>query len=341
MIGRQLGIVYLLLSKQNITAAKLAERFEVSVRTIYRDVEALSMAGIPVYARKGKNGGISLTDSFVLDKMMLSKEEQETILAALNGMQQAGAADEEETLKKLGSFFQIERESWVAIDFSDWSGRRGELFEQIKRAILQQKLLRFDYYGQSNVMKSRTVEPVQLVFKEFTWYLRAFCRERNAMRMFKVMRMKRVECLEEGFLPDAGKYRETDVFAEHEKRRQADVAVGAKGRRKADAHAGEEECRRSDAPAGHEGSRQAEDSVEVVVLRVAASEAWRIYDRFEEEEVTCLEDGSFLIRMRVRVDEWVYGMILGFGPAAEVVEPPHVREQMRRRLRETLKKYQA
>lgn len=306
MIGRQLGIVYLLLSKQNMTAAKLAERFEVSVRTIYRDVEALSLAGIPVYARKGKNGGISLTDSFVLNKMMLSKEEQETILAALDGMLQTGAVGEEETLKKLDSFFKIERESWVSIDFSDWSGRRGELFEQIKKAILQQKLLRFDYYGQSNVMKNRTVEPVQLVFKDFTWYLRAFCRERSAMRMFKVMRMKRVECLDEGFVPDAAKYRETDAFAEHEKSRWADAAAG----------------------------------VEEVVLRVAASEAWRIYDRFEEEEVTCLEDGSFLIRMRVKVDEWVYGMILGFGPAAEVVGPAHVRAQMRRRLQETLKNYE-
>lgn len=342
MIGRQLGIVYLLLSKQNITAAELAERFEVSVRTIYRDVEALSMAGIPVYARKGKNGGISLTDSFVLNKMMLSKEEQETILAALDGMLQTGAVGEEETLKKLGSFFQIERESWVSIDFSDWSGRREELFEQIKRAILQQKLLRFDYYGQSNVMKSRTVEPVQLVFKEFTWYLRAFCRERNAMRMFKVMRMKRVECLEEGFVPDAGKYRETDAFAEHEKRRQADAAGRIEERRKADMTVEDEERRRSDAHAGHEEHQQVRTNVgvEEIVLRVAASEAWRIYDRFEEEEVTCLKDGSFLIRMRVKVDEWVYGMILGFGPAAEVVGPAHVRDQMRRRLQETLKNYE-
>lgn len=307
MIGRQLGIVYLLLSKKNITAAELAERFEVSVRTIYRDVEALSLAGIPVYARKGKNGGISLTENFVLNKMMLSKEEQECILAALNSMQQTGAGSEEETLKKLGSFFQIERESWVSIDFSDWSGRRGELFERIKSAILQQKLLRFDYYGQNNVMKRRTVEPVQLVFKEFTWYLRAFCREREAMRMFKVLRMKRVECLEEEFVPDPGKYQEVyeDVLAGHEERRQAEADAG----------------------------------VEEVVLRVAASEAWRIYDRFEEEEVTCLEDGSFLIRMRVKVDEWVYGMILGFGPAAEVLEPAKVREEMRRRLRETLENY--
>lgn len=307
MLGRQLGIVYILLSRKNVTAAELAERFEVSVRTIYRDVEALSLAGIPIFARKGKNGGISLTENFVLDKMMLSKAEQETILAALDSMQQTGAAEEEETLKKLGSFFKVDRESWVSIDFSDWSGRRGELFGQIRQAILQKKLMRFDYYGQNNVMKSRTVEPVQLVFREFTWYLRAYCRERRAMRMFKVMRMKRVECLAESFVSDAEKYRETDGLTGHKKCRPA----------------------ASEAP-----------EIEEVVLRAAASEAWRIYDRFEEEEVTCLEDGSFLIRMRVKVDEWVYGMLLGFGPAAEVLAPAGVREEMQRRLKKMLEKYE-
>lgn len=332
MIGRQLGIVYLLLSKKNITAAELAERFEVSVRTIYRDVEALSLAGIPIFARKGKNGGISLTENFVLNRMMLSKEEQESILAALDSMQQTKAADQEETLQKLGSFFQMERESWVSIDLSDWSGRRSELFDQIKTAILKKRLLRFDYYGQNNTMKSRTVEPLQLVFKEFTWYLRAWCRERQAMRMFKVMRMKRVECLEDEFIPDQEKYREHDAgeMAGHEQRRRK--AGGQK-----------EEPRRSEAKQQeiepHCATAMAASGIEEITVRVEASEAWRIYDRFEEEEVTCLEDGSFLIRMRVKVDEWVYGMILAFGPAAQVLGPDHVRAEMTRRLRETLKKY--
>ena len=83
MINRLLGITYTLLSKENITAVALAERFEVSVRTIYRDIEVLSQAGIPVYARKGKNGGMCLMEQFVLNKMLITKEEQQQILAAL------------------------------------------------------------------------------------------------------------------------------------------------------------------------------------------------------------------------------------------------------------------
>lgn len=337
MIGRQLGIIYLLLSRSNVTAKELAERFEVSVRTIYRDVEALSLAGIPIYGRKGKNGGISLTENFVLNKMMLSKEEQETILAALDSMQQTGASDGDEMIRRLGSFFQMERESWVSIDFSDWSGRRGELFERMKTAILQKRLLRFDYYGQNNVMMSRTVEPVQLVFKEFTWYLRAFCRERGAMRMFKVLRMKRVECLEEKFVPDAERYREREenALTGHEERRRA----AEKKRELTAAPAACVEDRGEDE--SREGAPLPDDGTQEVVLRVAASEAWRIYDRFEEEELTCLEDGSFLIRMRVKVDEWVYGMVLGFGAAARVESPAHIREEVKRRLREALNNYAA
>ena len=73
MLNRMLSIIYILMNKGTVTAGELAERFEVSVRTIYRDVETLSMAGIPVYAKKGKNGGISLTEQFVLDKMLVSK----------------------------------------------------------------------------------------------------------------------------------------------------------------------------------------------------------------------------------------------------------------------------
>lgn len=303
MIGRQLGIIYLLLSGKNVTARELAQRFEVSVRTIYRDVEALSLAGIPIYARKGKNGGISLTENFVLDKMMLSKQEQESILAAVAGMRETGAADDDKVLQKLGSFFQMEEESWVSIDFSDWSDRRKELFLLVKKAVLEKRLLRFDYYGQNNVMKSRTVEPLQLLFKEYTWYLRAYCRERRGMRLFKIMRMKRAECLNETFIPDFGKYGK---------------------------HIGNEA----------ESWRQQDEGTEKISFLVAASEAWRIYDRFEEEEVTCLEDGSFLIQMQVRLDEWVYGMILSFGAAARVIGPAYVKEEVCRRLRESLKKYE-
>lgn len=215
MVNRLLGIIYTLMNKESVTAAELAQRFEVSSRTIYRDIEELSMAGIPVYARKGKKGGISLTEQFVLNKLLLSKEEQQQILAALLSLQETVTPGEQKTLQKLQTFFQTEPVNWISIDFSDWSGTRQQLYEDMKNAILTHRVMRFDYYGQYHEMTGRVVEPVQLLFKEYTWYLKAYCRQRQAMRLFKVQRMKHVEVLEERFVP------RTDWQQEEEKQFQA------------------------------------------------------------------------------------------------------------------------
>lgn len=301
MLNRLIGIIYILMNKGTVTAAELAERYEVSVRTIYRDVEHLSMAGIPVYARKGKNGGISLTERFVLDKMLISNEEQQRILAALASLRETGAQEEEEILKKLGDFFKAEPMNWVAIDFSDWGGRRKELFEKLRKAILDRHVLTFDYYGQYGEMSTRTVEPVQLLFKDYTWYVRAFCRKRQAMRLFKVLRMKRVEVLDEVFEVKAGICLEGEVVQ---------VAY-------------------NNAPQG----------ATEILFEIEQKEAYRVYDRFNEEEITVLPDGNFQIRIHYPLDDWTYGLILSFGSSAKVLEPAFVREELIRRIREMQKIY--
>ena len=199
MVNRQLEMIYILMKKDSVTAEELAAHFEVSTRTVYRDIDSLSMAGIPVYASRGKGGGIRLMERFVLDKRLLTREEQSRILAAMASLRVTGAFQDEQILEKLETFFHTESQDWVSIDFSDWSGRRGKLFGQMKEAILSRRVMRFDYYGQYGDMTCREVEPVQLLFKEYTWYMRAYCRVRGAMRLFKVLRMKRVEILEEAF----------------------------------------------------------------------------------------------------------------------------------------------
>lgn len=307
MLSRQLGMVYLLMKRKSVTAGELAERYEVSVRTIYRDVEALSMAGIPIYARKGKNGGISLTEEFVLNKLLVTEKEQQQILAALQSLEEVGVQDRTGILQKLGDFFKVEPRNWVAIDFSDWSGRRKDLFREIRRAILEKRVMVFDYYGQYGEMTHRTVEPLQLVFKDFTWYLRAFCRDRQAMRLFKVLRMKRTEVMDETF-------QSKEIL--------------------------QESC--GDVLQISDEKKQKFFSVPVVTVRlhIEASEAYRVYDRFEEDEITVLPQGDFIINMKYPLDDWVYGMILSFGPSAEILEPETVREEVRRRLQVMLEKYE-
>lgn len=105
MINRLLGIIYILMRRGTVTAAELAERFEVSARTIYRDMDTLGAAGIPIYAKKGKNGGICLTEQFILDKMLLTKDEQQEILSGLVSLRETKAEDGEDILLKLGDFF--------------------------------------------------------------------------------------------------------------------------------------------------------------------------------------------------------------------------------------------
>ncbi|MDE6622535.1 MAG: YafY family transcriptional regulator [Lachnospiraceae bacterium] len=301
MINRLLGMIYILMKQGTVTAAELAERFEVSVRTIYRDLDTLSAAGIPVYARKGKNGGICLTEQFVLNKMLITKEEQQEILSGLISLRETKAEGEENILQKLGEFFKTDPVDWLAIDLSDWSGSRKQLYENIKNAILARRLIQFDYYGRNGQMSRRTVEPVQLLFKEYTWYLKAFCRERDAWRTFKLFRMKRLEMLEEVFVP-----REACIYEE------------------------------KDSP-GDE--KEQDDLFTLIDIWIDKKEAYRIYDRFEEDEIEVLPDGNFMVHMHASVDDWVYGVILGFGPSAEVTAPDGIRQEIKRRIQDMAERY--
>ena len=308
MINRLLGMIYILMKQGTVTAAELADRFEVSVRTIYRDLDTLSAAGIPVYAKKGKNGGICLTEQFVLDKMLITREEQQEILSGLVSLRETRAEGEEDILRKLGEFFKTDPIDWLAIDLSDWSGRRKQLYEDIKNAILGRRLVRFDYYGQYAQMSRRTVEPVQLLFKEYTWYLKAFCREKNAWRVFKLFRMKRLEILEDTFVPREDKSHQIENKEDNHKEKELSC-------------------------------EQTANQMTAIDLWIAQGEAYRVYDRFEEEELEVLPDGNFMAHFCASVDDWVYGLILSFGPSAEVIAPETVRQEISRRIREMAEKY--
>lgn len=335
MVNRQLETIYILMNKGTVTAEELAEHFEVSTRTVYRDIDSLSMAGIPVYASRGKGGGIRLMERFVLDRRLLTREEQGRILAALASLRETGASQDERTLEKLETFFHAKPLDWVAIDFSDWSGRRGELFGQIREAILGRYVMAFDYYGQHGDMMHREVEPIQLLFKEYTWYVKAFCRVRGAMRLFKVLRMKRVEIREEVF--ELGqRHREEEPEAEK------DGEMRTAGEQET---AGEPEkaSERQEGAGNPQGLAAAvrEMLPTEIVFWIDRKEAYRVYDRFEEEEVTVLPRGDFEIRMCCSVDDWVYGLILSFGPSAKVLEPGWVREELEERIRRMAEIYDA
>lgn len=200
--SRLFQIVYYLLDKGQATAPELAARFEVSVRTIYRDIDALSGAGIPVYAEAGRNGGIRLMHDFVLDQAVLSQEEKQEILAALQSINITRNIGESQTLQKLSALFSVPTENWLEVDFSRW-GNQGfdkEKFELLKTAVIRHRHVRICYAGSDGTVSERTVQPYKLVYKSKAWYLRAFCTEKQDMRTFKLNRILEMTLLEESFV---------------------------------------------------------------------------------------------------------------------------------------------
>lgn len=199
-INRLFEMVYLLLNKKSMTAGELATHFEVSPRTIYRDVELLSSAGIPIYMTKGKGGGISLLPDFVLNKTVLTEGEKSDILAALHAVEAVNLEQTNTAVQKLSSLFGSTNADWVEVDFSGWANadEEAQLFSQLKTAILRKKKVAFQYHS-SEDSTQRTVEPMKLCFKGQGWYLYAFCTVRQDDRFFKLRRMKELELLDEPF----------------------------------------------------------------------------------------------------------------------------------------------
>lgn len=189
--SRLFKIVYHLLDQGQATAAELAEKFEVSVRTIYRDIDALSGAGIPVYAETGRNGGIHLMDDFVLDKAVLSEEERQEILTALQSINVTQNISNSQTLQKLSAIFNLSLESWFEVDFSRWGnkGTDNEKFELLKMAVIHCKSVKIRYASSYQAISERIVQPCKLAYKGMSWYLKAFCTEKQDWRVFKLNRI--------------------------------------------------------------------------------------------------------------------------------------------------------
>ncbi|MEK8132416.1 YafY family protein [Paenibacillus filicis] len=300
-VSRLLEMVYILIDKRTTTAKALAEHFEVSPRTIYRDIDVLSAAGIPVYASPGKGGGISLLDDYVLAKSLLSDQEQNEVLIALQSLSATEYPDINGALSKLSSLFKKDRIGWIEVDFSSWGSSREqkERFGILQKAVLHHELVTFDYFNSSGIKSSRRIEPVKLIFKAKSWYLQGFCLAVQQYRTFKISRMANIRLTGQLFPPRSPDEQPADI---------EDQAFGP---------------------------------LVQVQLRISAEGAFRVYDEFQECQVTRQEDGSFIVTAELPDDDWLIGYMLSFGTAAEVMAPPSVRERIAERLDVLLATYKA
>lgn len=214
--SRLFRIVYYLLEKGKTTAPELAEKFEVSVRTIYRDLDTISSAGIPIYATQGKGGGICIQENFVLNKSLFSEQEQNQLLMALQGLEILDDKNTEGILSKLNSIFRRQNYNWIEIDFADWRRDSDCNFHLLKSAIFQRERVTFLYYGMEAQPSERLVDPLKLVYKSRDWYLYAYCHLREDYRLFKLTRIKELSLTDQSFSRQAPErvFRQIDLHGQ-------------------------------------------------------------------------------------------------------------------------------
>ena len=195
--NRLFRILYYILEKEKVTANELADKFEVSVRTIYRDIDSISSVGVPIFTTQGKGGGIKIDNEYILNKSLFDANEKEQIIAALQGLEKTNKVYKSELITKLSALFKIKNSNWIEIDFTSWGSNNTyqELFNTLKIAIINKNIISFSYNSSKAEKINRRVKPIRLLFKEQDWYLYAFCLLRNDFRYFKLSRIKDLEVL--------------------------------------------------------------------------------------------------------------------------------------------------
>lgn len=298
---RLFNIVAILLSKDTVSAKELAARFEVSTRTIYRDIDVLSVSGVPVYMKKGRGGGISLMEGYKLDKTMLNDEDIENIMLSVGTLSATGYKGVNNVIDKFSSIFhQHEVTDWVEIDFTDWDTdkNRDKSIEDIKTAILQRRLVNVTYFSSYGQKIERKLAPIKLVFKARAWYVNAYCMDKKSVRMFKIRRMREITLTNEHFV------------------REEYINLLPKPK-----------------------EQNPKTEIVTIKLKFKPQVLFLLYDWYKDEEIAKQEDGTYIVNTAFPMDEWVYSHILSYGDSVEVLEPQFLRNEIEKRLKNILNTY--
>ncbi|UQZ34746.1 transcriptional regulator [Paenibacillus sp. PK3_47] len=296
-IDRLLSIVILLINRPLVQAKELADMFEVSVRTIYRDIESINGAGIPVVTYQGANGGIGLMEGYRLDRNLLTERELADIFTALQSISSYGGSEHTMLMEKISSVIPPSqtaafrsKTTQLVVDLSPW-GLMGPLEERIsllKTALMECTAVSFEYVDAEGRVSRRSVEPYTLVLKGQAWYLYGFCTERADFRLFKLLRMK-------------------DLVQEERSYVRQDLPV-------------------KDLPWTDRWSLPSNNPP--AVLHFSAEGKHLAEDRFDTAELQPDGLGGYTVNVHYPEDSWLYGFLLGFGNAVEVLEPEHIRRRM-------------
>lgn len=294
-LERLLAIVVLLINRRTVRARELAQMFEVSERTIYRDIEAINQAGIPIVTYPGANGGIGLWEGYRMEQSLLSLDDIIALHQALKGLQTVwDDPGLSQTLDKIQGLIPAAQESeftgksdQMMIDLTPWGGSSSDegALKQLREALDDDRLVSFEYATPEGQITYRTVEPDCLVLKAQYWYLHAYCRLRSEYRLFRVSRMRSLRLEDDRFVR---RKRQSDPLPEQ-----------------------------PDWPSGPWVD---------LVLKFIPELQFLVHEQFQGAEIEPDADGSLLVRLRVPESEWLYGMILSYSDGVQVLEPSRVRQ---------------
>ena len=299
-IDRLIQIVFLLLRHENITAKQLAEELCVSTRTIYRDINILSVAGIPITSQKGYGGGLSLLQGFSLDKSYFTQEEQSNIIQALQILKSSNYPDADKSLNKVAGLFSHTLQSeWLEIDFSYWGSPEKERnnITALERAIINKYVITFTYFNAELTITNQIVEPLKLVFKSHAWYLVAYSKRKNDIRTYKMSRIRELQITNELFERELPKdFSITPTYKE-------------------------------------------EYNTPIFILHFSEKIAYKVYDEFQEKYIKKLDDGTLEVTFRYQFSAWTFLYLLSFGEYVEIIEPVEARNILREKAQKILSMY--
>ncbi len=303
---RLLALLTILLSCKRVSARWLAGELEVSERTVYRDVEALSEAGFPVYATTGRDGGFSLIDGFRMTGQLFSTGEIQRIISALDGLSGVCPETEIEALKRKFALLLTESgakgipcpSNRIFIELTP-SNREKSVIDLLDESITTSAVVRITYCDVNGTESNREIEPAALIFFWQSWFLYAWCRLRGAFRCFRIARIESVE--------------QTTL------ERTGEVANLA------------------DRPWRNEWEKEEIEDISFVIGREARG---RITDYFDKDSISEQEDGSLLVQGQFPTGEWVLSWILGLPGTVSIISPQSLRERMHKRATELVKKNQ-
>ncbi|WP_440117066.1 helix-turn-helix transcriptional regulator [Paenibacillus sp. QZ-Y1] len=222
-LERLISIIYKLLNHEVLSASKLAEEFQVSPRTIYRDVDVICAAGFPVISFQGHKGGYGMMDGYKMDKSLLGSYDVDALITVLGSLssvfEDARAQGTIERLKTVGT---QQSTSSLAVDL-ETHRTHPDALRDLRTGIMERKIICFDYINKKNERTTREMEPVKLHFKYRNWYVYGFCRTREDYREFRLSRMMNMSLTEESFQPHLDVPKETALSNREWKNEVRDV----------------------------------------------------------------------------------------------------------------------